>query len=378
MDEQCLTLAAAVIEKADREHRADEVLRLELKKHRDWLPDIPRSVSRAVFGFYRWRGWLDSPAPLEQQVRQALEWQERFRRQPNSISEAELRSQALPGWLEGQMPEMPPAWLRDLQTEPRLWLRARPGQAERLRQQLGDMAPGFVGLLSDALSYEGSQDLFRTPEFHAGEFEVQDLSSQAVGCLCAPLPGDTWWDACAGEGGKMLHLADLMQNRGLIWASDRAEWRLARLKRRAARARLFNYRMRIWDGGSRLPTRSLFDGVLVDAPCSGIGAWQRNPHARWTTTPQDVEELSRTQQRLLAAVAPAVKPGGKLVYSVCTLTQAETVGVATALERERPEFEPWPLPSPLDPGEPARAQHWFWPQDHGGNGMFVAVWRRKG
>ena len=176
----------------------------------------------------------------------------------------------------------------------------------------------------------------------------------------------------------MLHLADLMQNRGLIWASDRAEWRLARLKRRAARARLFNYRMRIWDGGSRLPTRSLFDGVLVDAPCSGIGAWQRNPHARWTTTPQDVEELSRTQQRLLAAVAPAVKPGGKLVYSVCTLTQAETVGVATALERERPEFEPWPVPSPLDPGEPARAQHWFWPQDHGGNGMFVAVWRRKG
>src|SRR5205823_5977071 len=128
--------------------------------------------------------------------------------------------------------------------------------------------------LPEALVYEGETDLFRTPEFHAGEFEIQDLSSQAVGWLCDPKPGETWWDACAGEGGKLLHLSDLMQNKGLIWASDRAAWRLQKLKRRTARAKVFNYRAALWDGGAKLPTKTKFDGVLVDAPCSGLGTWR--------------------------------------------------------------------------------------------------------
>ncbi|MGC8000561.1 hypothetical protein ACP3XN_24520, partial [Salmonella enterica] len=83
-----------------------------------------------------------------------------------------------------------------------------------------------------------------------------------------------------------------MENSGLIWASDRAAWRLQKLKRRTARAKVFNYRVAMWDGGVKLPTKTKFDGVLVDAPCSGLGTWQRNPHARWTTTPGDVAELA--------------------------------------------------------------------------------------
>ncbi|HWI57480.1 MAG TPA: RsmB/NOP family class I SAM-dependent RNA methyltransferase, partial [Bacillota bacterium] len=241
---------------------------------------------------------------------------------------------------------------------------------------LGDCQAFGPGPLADALHYRGTTDLFRTPEFHAGAFELQDITSQAVGLFCASQPGQTWWDACAGEGGKTLHLSDLMANKGLIWASDRAAWRLARLKRRAARAKVFNFRAALWEGGAKLPTKTKFDGVLVDAPCSGVGTWQRNPHARWTCTPQDVQELSQLQQQLLARAAAAVKPGGKLIYAVCTLTRRETLGVVEAFQQQLTGFEPLESLNPLDPASPQSAQLFLWPQQHGGNGMFIAAWKR--
>ena len=231
------------------------------------------------------------------------------------------------------------SWLRAIQAEPALWLRAKPGVAQSLAQVLGYLEPGA---LPDSLRYTGDADLFRQPEFHAGEFEIQDIASQAVGYACAPQPGETWWDACAGEGGKLLHLSALMQGKGLLWASDRAEWRLKKLKLRTARARCFNYRAASWDGGAKPPTKTRFHGVLLDAPCTGLGTWQRNPHARWTTTPNDVRELAAVQKRLLHHVAPSVKPGGKLVYSVCTLTRAETADVAAAFQAAHPDFTPLP------------------------------------
>jgi 16S rRNA (cytosine967-C5)-methyltransferase len=187
-----------------------------------------------------------------------------------------------------------------------------------------------------------------------------------------------WWDACAGEGGKLLHLSDLMQNKGLIWASDRAAWRLQKLKRRTARAKAFNYRAEHWDGGTKLPTKTKFDGILVDAPCSGVGTWQRNPHARWTTDLQDVLELAELQKRLLANVAASVKPGGKLIYSVCTLTRKETTEVAESFAASHPEFEPMVLPMErISRALTSAATVTIWPQDLGGNGMFVAAWRRQ-
>ncbi len=268
-------------------------------------------------------------------------------------------------------------WLRSLQREPKLWLRVKRGQASSLMDKLPGthVSPTFP----EALVYEGETDLFKTPEFQAGEFEIQDISSQAVGVFCNPKPGETWWDACAGEGGKLLHLSDLMQNKGLIWASDRAAWRLQKLKRRTARAKAFNYRAAFWDGGAKLPTKTKFDGVLVDAPCSGVGTWQRNPHARWTTTTEDVKELAEVQKRLLTNVAMSVKPGGKLIYSVCTLTRAETSEVAEAFNRMHPEFAPLALPDFQSNGRalPSAATLTIWPQDLGGNGMFVTAWQRK-
>ena len=279
--------------------------------------------------------------------------------------------------------EISPEWVRSIQDEPRLWLRARRGQGRALVQKLG-AAKIEVQSLPDAVIYKGEEDLFRRPEFHAGEFEIQDISSQAVGMLCDPKPGETWWDACAGEGGKTLHLSDLMENRGLIWASDRAAWRLQKLKRRAGRAKVFNYRSALWDGGAKLPTKTKFDGVLVDAPCSGVGTWQRNPHARWTTIPQDVTELSELQAQLLAHAASAVKPGGKLIYAVCTMTRAETERVVEDFNRTHPEFQAMPPSLEGDAKEKengcalsSAATLTIGPQDFGGNGMFIAIWRAR-
>src|SRR5207249_490487 len=154
----------------------------------------------------------------------------------------------------------------------------------------------------------------------------------------------------------------------------RAGWRLQTLKRRAARAKVFNYRVAPWDGGPKLPTKTKFDGVLVDAPCSGVGTWQRNPHARWTATLDDVLELKELQIRLLLHASAAVKPGGRLIYAVCTLTRAETVEVAARVEQELTAFKPLMLHLPLTGKE--SAQYWIWPQEFAGNGMFVAAWQR--
>jgi 16S rRNA (cytosine967-C5)-methyltransferase len=271
--------------------------------------------------------------------------------------------------------KLTPAMIRELQREPRLWLRARPGTGAEFAAKLGACEQHRV--LTDAIWFKGSDDLYQTPEFRNGEFEIQDLSSQAVGILCDPQPAQIWWDACAGEGGKTLHLCDLMRNKGLVWASDPAEWRLKIMKRRAARANLFNYRVKTWQNPSHLPIRTKLDGILIDAPCSGIGTWGRNPHARWTTSPETVAELAKVQSGLLAKTAALLKPGGKLVYSVCTLAEAETTIVADLFETTHREFQPAALANPLAPEERS-SRFTIQPQAAHANGMFIAAWTRAG
>jgi 16S rRNA (cytosine967-C5)-methyltransferase len=369
-------IAAEVIRKTGKDKPADAALREVLKQVKNLAPFDATEVAKTVFIYYRWHVWLRDERGVEAKMRLALRLNQRFQDNEASIPLSELRAKAVSAWTAVCM-EVSDDWLFSLQREPKLWLRAKRGQAELLAEKL----PGaeVSELLPNALLYRGEEDLFKTPEFHAGEFEIQDLASQVVGLLCDPQPGETWWDACAGEGGKTLHLSDLMQNKGMIWASDRAEWRLTKLKRRAGRAKVFNYRSAFWDGGAKLPTKTKFDGVLVDAPCSGIGTWQRNPQARWTTTPNDVSELSEIQRKLLVNVAPSVKPGGKLIFSVCTLSRAETTEVVEHFNASQPDFEPMLLPeiSGNQSRLPSAATKTIWPQDLGGNGMFIAAWRRK-
>jgi 16S rRNA (cytosine967-C5)-methyltransferase len=375
-----LHIAAGVISKSSRDNPADLLLREALASRRVPSREETRDISRAVFNYFRWLGWLERKRPLPGQIKYALELAQAFKDRPDSFSDEKLVGRVVLDWVREQM-EVSPAWARAIQGEPKLWLRARRGQGGALVEKLG-AAKVEQDSLPEAVRYNGEEDLFRRAEFHAGEFEIQDIASQAVGWLCAPKPGETWWDACAGEGGKLLHLSDLMENKGLIWASDRAAWRLQKLKRRTARAKAFNYRAALWDGGAKLPTKTKFDGVLVDAPCSGIGTWQRNPHARWTTTTEDVEEMAEVQGRLLAHVAPSVKPGGKLIYAVCTPTRSETESVVKTFNDSQPAFEPLALPDNFSESEshslvPPGATMTIWPQDLGGNGMFVAAWRRK-
>jgi 16S rRNA (cytosine967-C5)-methyltransferase len=372
MDQRIARFAARVIELSDRENRSDQVLRAELRRVQFLDPNQPGEAARAVFNFFRWQGWLTAAEPLPRQVEAATDLANRFVRSPGSFKDEDLVSRAVPEWAQETM-DVSAEWVRAIQTEPSLWLRARPGQGAALAEELEAERP--LAHLPDTLRYLGWEDLFRTPAFHEGLFEIQDLSSQAVGWLCAPEPGQTWWDACAGEGGKTLHLSDLMQNKGLIWATDRAAWRLQQLKRRAGRARVFNYRTAPWDGSEKLPTKTRFDGVLVDAPCSGVGTWQKNPQARWTTTRQDVEELAEIQFQLVTRAARLLKPGGRLVYSVCTLARPETEEVVRRVQAATQELEPCLVPNPVAGGEPA-AVHWFRPEDYGATGMFVALWRR--
>jgi 16S rRNA (cytosine967-C5)-methyltransferase len=373
-----LRVAAAVVRGANRDNPADRALRETLKQMRELSPRDTAEISRAVFTYFRWHGWLADDG-LEPRINQALELAEAFEKNPMSVSVDALRAKAVPEWIAEEV-QFDDDWLRSLQHEPKLWLRAKRGQGKSLAEKLGD-AKCPEENFPNAVLFEGSKDLFETEEFRSGEFEIQDIASQAVGILCDPKPGETWWDACAGEGGKTMHLSDLMENKGLIWASDRAEWRLKRLKRRAARAKVFNYRAAVWDGDAKLPTKTKFDGVLVDAPCSGVGTWQRNPHARWTTTLQDVKELAAIQKNLLAHVAPSVKPGGKLIYSVCTLTRSETSEIVENFNSTQPEFEPVDLAFQSSEKNQsvltAAPTMTIWPQTLGGNGMFIAAWRRR-
>jgi 16S rRNA (cytosine967-C5)-methyltransferase len=382
MSSPVLNQAARVLKLVQTGTPADQALRESLTQDRHFTAPVQRrEVSRVVFAYFRWWRWLAPKDSLQKQLEAAQTLQQRFDKDPASFKPEGLAARAVPEWTKDEM-DVPTAWLRQLQREPALWIRTRAAGAESIASRLGSCvpaAPAAFRLPPSAFQYTGIKDLYRTPEFQGGEFEIQDLASQLVGHACAPQPGETWWDACAGEGGKTMHLADLMQNKGLLWASDRSARRLAKLKERAARAKVFNYRAAEWDGTAKLPTKTKFDGVLIDAPCSGVGTWQRNPHARWTTTVKDVTELAAVQARLLDSVAPALKAGGRLIYSVCTLTRAETTAVAGAFTAAHPEFEPVPVAGLVEPGPGSAtpATKFLWPQDLNANGMFLAAWRKK-
>ena len=366
MNRRTSSLVIDVIRQANRENPADAVLRRVLRGDREVDPVQAREVAEAVQAYYRWQGWLNPEYPLAQRVVYAAKLQQEFDANPLAISDVNLQPRTVPQWAWSEL-NITTAWLRALQSPPKLWLRCKPGKREQVAEALENCdAPDEP---ADTLIYRGTKDLFHTAGFKSGDFEVQDVNSQRVGLICDPQPGETWWDACAGEGGKTMVLSALMKNKGLIWVSDRAEWRLKKLKQRAGRLGAFNYRAVIWDGGAKPPTKTKFDGILVDAPCSGFGTWQRNPQSRWTSLPEDVAELADLQLKLLKHAALSIKPGGKLVYAVCTLPRKETTEVATRFERNVPGFERLEAPGTRN--------GFLLPELTGGNGMFVAVWRKK-
>lgn len=376
--------AAHIISQVTPEAPADFVLRREVGGDRELEPHGKRVLTGAVFAYYRWLRWLDESRALPNRVLAALDLQKRFDTDPANIKAEALSSRVLPEWaaaaIDFPSPEARLAHLRQLQRPPSLWIRPQREFVSSLARALRPATPPQTELSNfhlstppTALRYTGPNDLFKSDEFKKGLFEIQDLASQLVGHACAPQAAETWWDACCGEGGKTLHLSDLMGNKGLIWATDRHTGRLATLRKRAGRAQAFNYRAVTWNGGPFPPTKTKFDGILVDAPCSGVGTWQRNPHARWSTTENDVQELAAVQLQLLENTWKSLKPGGRLIYAVCTITRQETTDIVRAFGAAHPELEPLPLAAL---GLSA-SETFLWPHELDANGMFIAAWRRR-
>ncbi len=193
-----------------------------------------------------------------------------------------------------------------------------------------------VKALKDAIKLNERADVFKTETFKKGWFEVQDSSSQMVTELLNPQPGIRVVDTCAGAGGKTLHLASLMQNKGQIIALDIYKKKLVELKRRARRAKAFNIETRVIDNNKVI--KKLYktaDAVLIDAPCSGLGVLRRNPDAKWKLTPEFIEKIQKTQQDLLQSYSKILKPNGILVYATCSILPSEnTIQVQKFLESE--------------------------------------------
>ncbi len=216
--------------------------------------------------------------------------------------------------------------------------------------------------------------------YQKGHYEIQDLGSQAILValdLPARSPGPRWLDACAGAGGKTLQLARLLGPSARIDATDIRPAALAELRARAARAGL----------GARIRTlprpdpAARYDGVLVDAPCSGSGTWRRSPHLMACTTEADLASAARMQAEILRASAVAVRPGGLLVYATCSVARTENRAVAEAFLAGHPgvfDEEPisrdlgFPRLAPAGPGLAITPG----PQDN--DGFYVAAFRRCG
>lgn len=372
-DNTTLNHIARVLAEVAPQMPADAAIRRYFYGHKYLAPQLRRAIAQGVFTYFRWKNWVDPKASKQTQAEHALDLDARFKHNPKAVKAEALAVRAVPAWLAKEV-EVTPDYLRQIQRLPALWLRARPGKAGKLTETLGKCE--LSKFAADAVCYKGEKDLFRTPYFHEGDFEIQDLASQLVGLACLPTAGQTWWDACAGEGGKTLHLADMMNNKGLIWVTDRSEKRLYGFKKRSTRAQLYNHRSALWDGSERLPTKTKFDGILIDAPCSGVGTWQRNPHARWTTTMDDVNELAQIQLGLLNNVAGSLKPGGRLIYAVCTITRSETTAIAKAFTAAHPELTPSKSPLTFEGAEEDGHGLFIRPEVINGNGMYIAEWTK--
>jgi 16S rRNA (cytosine967-C5)-methyltransferase len=176
----------------------------------------------------------------------------------------------------------------------------------------------------DALVLTNKRNLFKIPGFKQGLFEMQDISSQIVGHFADPQPCIRVIDGCAGNGGKTLHLASLMQNRGRIIALDIFAGKLDTLRCRASRAGISIIETRVIDTTKVIKRlHDSADIVLLDVPCSGLGVLKRNPEIKWRLQPADLENLKRTQEDILNRYSSMVKPGGKLVYSTCSILPSE-------------------------------------------------------
>ncbi|MBY8821319.1 RsmB/NOP family class I SAM-dependent RNA methyltransferase [Sphingomonas colocasiae] len=255
----------------------------------------------------------------------------------------------VPGWLVDRLAVSDPAELAALLERAPLDLRVNRLKSNR---------EAVLAALPEAVATDRAPDGIRLPEgfaveahplWQAGAVEVQDEGSQLIALACRASPGMTVIDLCAGAGGKTLALAADMEERGRLIACDVVKARLDRLMPRAERAGAGEIESRLLDGGREGAALADLVGqadvVLVDAPCSGSGTWRRNPEARWRLTPQRLDAITALQARIVDLAVPLLKPGGSLVYAVCSLIDAEGRDqVASALSRHSCLTAETPIP----------------------------------
>lgn len=290
---------------------------------------------------------------------------------PIGTGEAVAATALLPGWLAPRLAHV---------SAPELLERAPFDlRVNRLKANRDDVLADLPGGRATAhapngIRLEDAIAIEPLPLWREGKIEVQDEGSQLIALACGARPGMTVVDLCAGAGGKTLALAADMAGEGRLIAADTDRGRLSRLPERAARAGAGGIESRLLNPGQEAVVLADLEGmadlVLIDAPCSGTGTWRRNPEARWRLTPDRLERLVALQARLLDLGASLVRPGGRLVYAVCSLLDEEG---ADQLARFIEAHPGWSAARPFAaPGTDRGAGVLLSPAADGTDGFFVA------
>lgn len=258
----------------------------------------------------------------------------------------------------------------------------RDGLVEKLKRE--GLALKETAVAPEGIKIEGFLSIASIAAFREGLFLVQDESSMLASRVLAPVPGSTAIDTCSAPGGKTTHLAQLMENRGEIFAFDVHPHKLDLIKENSARLGIDI--IKEFSGDAREMPEKLHnsaDYVLVDAPCSGLGVLGRRPDARWRKEPGQIAGLVRLQAEILDSSSRCVKENGVMVYSTCTITREENLGQVEDFLAGHPEFmleDLTPLiPRSLDvDGTMAGGYLQILPHRHGMDGFFIARMRKEG
>ena len=349
---------------------ADKVIERLLKAHRKWGSEDRKVVSEIFYNIIRWKKRLEyymgesvKPTNVYKLIIAYLLWSKtRYKKfeEFEGIKIADIQTKlkkntvptkaiehSIPDWLAGTLEkELGKTWEKEmiaLNEQAPTVLRANTLKTS-VRELVSDLKADNVEAFSirnypDAVQLQEKKNVFLTTAFKDGLFEVQDASSQRIGEFLDVKEGMRVVDACAGAGGKTLHLAALMKNKGQIIALDIYEWKLTELKRRAKRAGAHNIETRMISDNKvikRLYEKA--DRLLIDAPCSGLGVLKRNPDSKWKIDNDFIERIKKEQQQILQDYSKILKKGGKMIYATCSILPSENNGQVQEFLKNNEDF----------------------------------------